>query len=224
MTIMNENRRYRISSLTTVMIVLILTIVLELRISFSTMFGALNFQKQAFIPIMWLVLRVGSVLAVVLFWKLNLKKNLLRTIIFATGLLTVGLVVSTMKLIETLSRHTNINALALLSDVVFLAIVNVLTFSIWYWLIDPPGIDETQPTSAPWEFLFPQRADTIPGYEAWSPRYTDYLALAFTTSVAFSPTDALPLTRRAKALMVSQAAISIISITVIAGSAINILG
>jgi hypothetical protein len=30
------------------------------------------------------------------------------------------------------------------------------------------------------------------------PRYTDYLYLAFTTRFAFSPTDTLPLTRRAK--------------------------
>jgi hypothetical protein len=221
---MQRNHRYRISSLATVVIVLILTILFESRISFTMMFGALDFQQHSFVQTAWLILRVGSVLAVSLYWRLNNKKNLFRSIIFATGMLTLGLVGSTVRLIDVLGRHTLVNAIALLGDVVLLAMVNVLTFSIWYWLIDPPGIDETQPTAAPWEFLFPQRADTIPGYEAWIPHYTDYLALAFTTSVAFSPTDALPLTRRAKALMVFQAAISLISITVIAGSAINILG
>jgi hypothetical protein len=221
---MQKNNRYRISSLTTVVIVLILTILIESRISFTIMFGVFNFQKQDFTQYLWLVLRAGSVLAVILYWRLDRKKLLFQAIILATGLLTLGLVASTVKLIGVLGRNTHINAVALLGDVVLLAIVNVLTFSIWYWLIDPPGIDESQPTAAPWEFLFPQRADTVPGYEAWNPRYTDYLALAFTTSVAFSPTDALPLTRRAKVLMVFQAAISIISITVIAGTAINILG
>jgi hypothetical protein len=221
---MTKTLRYRLSSLATVVIVLILTILIESRISFTMMFGAFNFLKLNFIQYLWLGLRVGSVLAVILFWKWNHKKYLFRAILFATGLLTLGLVTSTGGLIDVLTSHTNINALALLGDVVLLAMVNVLTFSIWYWLIDPPGIDETQPTSAPWDFLFPQRGEAIPGYEAWNPRYTDYLALAFYTSVAFSPTDALPLTRRAKMLMIFQAAISIVSITVIAGSAINILG
>ena len=143
--------------------------------------------------------------------------------IFANSLLTLGLVASTYQMIVVLSSHNNANAVALLNNVVRLAVVNILTFSIWYWLIDPPGIDETQPSDTPWEFLFPQRAASIPGYENWVPRYTDYLHLAFTTSVAFSPTDTLPLTRRAKVLMAVQAAVSLISITVIAGSAVNIL-
>lgn len=216
--------RFRIASLTTVVIVLILTIVIESRISFTLMFGALNFQKPVLTQNMWLFLRVGSVFVVILLWRLDRKKLLQPAILFASSLLTLGLAASTLRLISVLFREKNINGSALLGDVALLAIVNVLTFSIWYWFIDPPGIDESRPTDAPWEFLFPQRAGLIPGYETWSPRYTDYLALAFNTSVAFSPTDTLPLTRRAKALMVCQAAISLISITFIAGAAINILG
>ena len=49
------------------------------------------------------------------------------------------------------------------------------------------------------------------------------LFVAFTTSFAFSPTDTLPLTRRAKMLMQLQAAISVVTLTGVAGSAINIL-
>ena len=221
---MLKDHRLRVSSLTTVVVVLILTIVIESRISFTLMFGVFHYQATGFIQYMWLLLRVGSVLAVILVWRLGHKKLLFRAIIFATGLLTLGLVASTLGLIAVLSRNITVNAIALLGNVVSLATVNVLTFSIWYWIIDPPGIDESQPADAPWEFLFPQRGNAIPRYEAWAPRYIDYLALAFYTSVAFSPTDAPPLTRRAKALMIFQAAISLVSITVIAGSAINILG
>ena len=75
----------------------------------------------------------------------------------------------------------------------------------------------------PWAFLFPQRGAQLPHYEAWVPSYLDYLFLAFTTSFAFSPTDTLPLTRTAKMLMLLQAAISVVTLTGIAGSAINIL-
>jgi hypothetical protein len=49
-----------------------------------------------------------------------------------------------------------------------------------------------------------------------------YHYIAFTTSVAFSPTDTLPLIRRAKLLMLLQATVSLVTITGIAGSAINI--
>ena len=72
-------------------------------------------------------------------------------------------------------------------------------------------------------FSLSPAAATLPGYEQWQPRYTDYLYLAFTASFAFSPTDTLPLSRRAKLLMLLQAVISIVTLTGIAGSAINIL-
>jgi hypothetical protein len=74
-----------------------------------------------------------------------------------------------------------------------------------------------------WDFLFPQRAASVPRYERWVPSYTDFIDLGFTTSFAFSPTDTMPLTRRAKLLMLLQSVISIITLTGIAGSAINIL-
>jgi hypothetical protein len=211
--------RFRLSSLMTVAIVLILTILNESQISFSLMSGAYGLTQY-----LWAAVRIASIVAVILFWQINKISSLYWAIFTATALLTLGLVFSTVRLIGMLVGGTQIQGSALLVDVALLALINVLTFSIWYWLIDPPGILELQPTDAPWDFLFPQRAACIPGYENWIPRYTDYLALAFYTSVAFSPTDAQPLTRRAKGLMIFQAAISLVTITVIAGSAINILG
>jgi hypothetical protein len=47
--------------------------------------------------------------------------------------------------------------------------------------------------------------------------------MTFTTSFASSPTDTMPLTRRAKLLMLLQASISLITLTAMADSAINIL-
>ena len=77
-------------------------------------------------------------------------------------------------------------------------------FSIWYWIIDPPGIEDEPHEEAPWAFLFPQRGSQLPHYGSWSPGYADYLFIGFTTNFAFSPTDALPLTRTAKMLMLLQ--------------------
>jgi hypothetical protein len=57
----------------------------------------------------------------------------------------------------------------------------------------------------------------------WRPRYLDYLYVSMTNSAAFSPTDAMPLTRRAKALMALASLISIVTLLVVASRAINIL-
>jgi len=126
-------------------------------------------------------------------------------------------------LTDVLAGLTTKTAQVLLVQVFFMAVANILIFSIWYWIIDPPGVEETQRMDEPWDFLFPQRAENLPFYESWIPRYTDYLYLAFTTSFAFSPTDVLPLTRRSKMLMLLQSTVSIITLTGIAGSAINII-
>jgi uncharacterized membrane protein len=111
----------------------------------------------------------------------------------------------------------------LLIDVVDMAVANILIFSIWYWIIDPPGVDASEESDDAWEFLFPQRASRLPHYEAWTPGYLDYVYLSFTTTLAFSPTDVLPLTQRAKMLMLLQATASVVTLTCIVGSAINIL-
>ncbi len=55
---------------------------------------------------------------------------------------------------------------------------------------------------ARWEFLFPQRGGSLPHYENWQTHYVDYLFLALMTRFAFSPTDTLPLTSRAKMLSI----------------------
>jgi hypothetical protein len=47
-------------------------------------------------------------------------------------------------------------------------------------------------------------------------RFVDYLFLAFNTSTAFSPTDVPVLSRRAKILMMLQAAISLGTIAILA--------
>jgi hypothetical protein len=132
-------------------------------------------------------------------------------------------VVQSVFLVDVLRGVISQDVRVLLTDVVLLAISNILLFSIWYWVIDPPGVDGRVRNDEPWDFLFPQRAQALPQYESWVPRYTDYIFLAFTTSFTFNPTDTLPLTRRAKMLMLLQSTISLITLTGIASSAINIL-
>ena len=157
-------------------------------------------------------------------WLLNRKRALVRIIVIANALFTVALLVNTGFLMEVLAGLSSRAASVLNADVVLMAMANSLIFSIWYWIIDPPGVIEDQPDPRPWAFLFPQRGAVLPHYESWIRRYGDYLFIAFTTRFAFSPTDTGPLTRAAKMLMVTLSAISVVTPTGIAGSAINILG
>jgi hypothetical protein len=205
---------------------LLIILVMQSLISYSTTFGrldSLTTDMRRNLSSGWLVFRAGMVLLILALWVLNRKKQLFKVIIFVNILLTIGLLMNMFALTDVLTQLTTEAAKALMVEVFFMAITNILIFSIWYWIIDPPGVEEEQRLEEPRDFLFPQRSEDLPFYEDWLPRYTDYMYLAFTTSFAFSPTDVLPLTRRAKLLMLLQSVISIVTLTGIAGSAINIL-
>lgn len=219
--------RQRSFSLSTVVLVLGVIVVLQVSLSISIAFGRLGEAIQTdtlvLLASLWTIARAVIVAAVVVLWLLNRRRSLFRLIIFLNGVYTLALFVNMLTLVDILFGFSSQAVNTLITDVVLMAVANILIFSIWYWIIDPPGVNEDPREDAPWDFLFPQRAGELPHYENWQPRYTDYLFLAFTSSFAFSPTDTLPLTRRAKALMMLQAGISLITITAIAGSAINIL-
>ena len=71
------------------------------------------------------------------------------------------------------------------------------------------------------DWLFPQAPDA--GAPQWTPTYLDYLFLGYNTATAFSPTDAAPLTGRAKMLMMLESAISLLTLVIVAARAINVL-
>ncbi len=212
------------SSPTTVVLVLVVTTLLQGTISYTLSFGRLADLglSQDVARSLALALRLGIAGLVVVLWLLGRNRTLFRAIIALTVILTLGLTASVVGLLDVLLKLSAGTAATFLADVVLMAVTNVLIFSIWYWIIDPPGIDGSKSADQAWDFLFPQRSG-IPGYESWVPAYTDYLFVAFNTSLAFSPTDALPLTKRAKWLMMLQAAVSVVTIVVIASTAINAL-
>lgn len=57
----------------------------------------------------------------------------------------------------------------------------------------------------------------------WHPRLADYVYISFTNAIAFSPTDAMPLTRRVKMMMLAESAISATTVLLVAARAVNIL-
>ncbi|MBK8048245.1 MAG: DUF1345 domain-containing protein [Anaerolineales bacterium] len=143
--------------------------------------------------------------------------------VYAT-LATVVLIVSLFGLVLTLSVYTAAQATLLLKDAFVVWAMTVLAFSLWYWLIDsgwPEAMSGAEEDRH--DFVFPQQTQEINGWHAWAPSYLDYLHLAFNTSTAFSPTDVLPLSHRAKVLMMIQSSLSLVVVATIAARAINIL-
>lgn len=106
---------------------------------------------------------------------------------------------------------------------------NVIVFGIWYWEADRGGpFYRTRPVAdqpSPRYFLFTQEAN--PGKfgidPKWTPSFLDYLYLSLTNVVAFSPTDTMPLARRAKALMAVQSLIAVATLVLVFARAINAL-
>jgi uncharacterized membrane protein len=138
------------------------------------------------------------------------------------GAITLAEVVSTLLLVSALPRGV-IRPTELLRDAALIWVINVVTFALWYWEIDGGGplMRKARPHQAK-DFLFPQQAFGEP--KNWSPRFLDYLFLAFNHSTAFSPTDTAVLGRRAKVLVMIQATLSLMTIAVLIAKSINSLG
>jgi hypothetical protein len=100
---------------------------------------------------------------------------------------------------------------------------NVVAFSLWYWAFDRGGpvrrLERNPPKP---DFLFPQIDNPQLAPPDWQPRFLDYFYTSFTNSIAFSPTDVLPLTRWAKLLMLAESSISSVTILLVAARAVNI--
>jgi uncharacterized membrane protein len=70
---------------------------------------------------------------------------------------------------------------------------------------------------------FPQDENPTLAEPDWHPRLPDYAYISFTNAIAFSPTDAMLLTRRVKMMMLAESAISATTVLLVAARAVNIL-
>lgn len=145
-----------------------------------------------------------------------------------TGIVTADMIWSLSRLVAAIIAHKLEPAQLLLSAVTLWA-SNILIFASWYWRLDAggPNARDRRAVHGEGSFLFPQMtldvSDPDSPANGWSPGFVDYLFLAFNTSTAFSPTDVPVLSRWAKVLMMVQSIISLATIAVLAGRAVNIL-
>jgi hypothetical protein len=100
---------------------------------------------------------------------------------------------------------------------------NVIAFGLLYWAFDRGGpVRRTRPDPPPPDFQFPQMENPQLAAPGWYPQLVDYIYVSFTNSIAFSPTDAMPLSRWAKLLMLSESGVSAITVLLVAARAVNI--
>ena len=134
--------------------------------------------------------------------------------IFLLGLISIANIASLFLVIQALFGGIVIDGHGLLISSVAIYLTNIIVFGLWYF-----ELDNTK-QEAP-DFLFPQQ---MAGHDhSWKPTFFDYLYISVTNATAFSPTDSMPLTHRAKLLMALQSSVSIITVALVVARAVNIL-
>jgi len=153
------------------------------------------------------------------------RRRLIRRLaVLLTALISLMNLASLIMLVSALLGGQGGNSgKSLLLDAIDIWATNVIAFALWYWSMDHggPAARGISRRSAV-DFQFPQMTDNATA-ASWSPGFIDYVFLSYTNATAFSPTDTLPLTPRAKVLMMLQSAVSLLTIALVAARAVNIL-
>lgn len=150
--------------------------------------------------------------------SLKLRRSLA---VVLTASVTITNIASLCLVIFSLFDTGNINGKSLLISSLAIYLTNIIVFALWYWEM------EFNRGPVPQDFLFPQ--ENAPEHaglhkQGWSPAFFDYLYVSTTNATAFSPTDTMPLTRRAKALMSVQSLVSLIIVVLVTARAVSVIG
>jgi len=102
-------------------------------------------------------------------------------------------------------------------------LADLIVFGLIFWELDDGGpiARRAAGTRRVVDFRFPQDEDEA---GVWRPQVWDYLYVSVTNAIAFSPTDTMPFSLRAKAVMAIESAISAATILLVAARAVNVLG
>jgi uncharacterized membrane protein len=176
----------------------------------------------------WLLLAAPALLLIVMLLAAplaELSPGRVRNVgVALLGLLVASDAVAVAVLLAALagSSAASLSAGELLAHGTVVWLTNIITFGLLFWQLDGGGprlrAERGRPDP---DFQFPQ--DARPRGE-WSARLSDYLYVALTNAIAVSPTDTMPLTRRAKGLMAVESLISYAVVILVVARAVNVLG
>jgi uncharacterized membrane protein len=140
------------------------------------------------------------------------------------GLVSATTIVALARLVHYLVAGGRVGGERLIESGGLLWLTLVLLFAVFYWEFDGGGpVARMRHPDFP-DFLFPQMDSPEHAPPNWRPGFVDYLYLSLTNSVAFSPTDTMPLTGTAKVLMGIQSITALMTLGLVVARAVNILG
>ena len=147
-----------------------------------------------------------------------------RITVAMIALMAAGTLVGLGVLVYDIFNRPDLQAWDLLGRGAALWLTNIIVFSLLFWELDRGGPAERAIASdIPLSFAFPENAMPEFAASGWTPRYPDYLYLAFTNATAFSPTDTLPVTTWAKMTMMLESIVSLLTAVLVVARAINVL-
>jgi uncharacterized membrane protein len=197
-------------------------------------FLALNVAVRVWLPnegavrLPWLVPTIEAVLLVVLFAhdELDIRRRarwLRKVTLTLVVLLVVAALWATVVLVYDLVKGIGVtqSATKLLASGGLTWLGNNLAFALLYWLIDSGGPLARSRNPQPVDFAFTQQMSPELAPKGWRPVFLDYLHLGFTNATAFSPTDVMPLTHRAKYTMLVQSTVALALFGLIVARAVN---
>jgi hypothetical protein len=136
-------------------------------------------------------------------------------------------VLGVVVLVASLLAHSAVHATGrqLLFSGGALWLTDAIAFGLAFWELDcgGPVARALATTARKPDFQFPQDENPQLAREDWTARLWDYLYMSLTNATAFSPTDAMPLTRPAKALIAAESTVSALTVLLVAARAVNIL-
>jgi uncharacterized membrane protein len=157
----------------------------------------------------------------------------------ATGqafLLVLANLVALVQLIEQLVTAHSDSGPRLLLAALQVWLTSVIAFSLVYWELDRGGPVSRRHAARKElplaDFRFPQDEDSDAVREVaarssdatgWVASYFDYFYFSLTNSMAFSPTDTMPLSTRAKALMALESFTGFVLLAVVIARAVSLL-
>jgi len=154
----------------------------------------------------------------------------LACVVIATNLVALGMLVRTLTSSEP-------GGMPLLLAGMQVWLTNVIGFGLLFWEIDRGGpvarhtVVRDRLAPADWRFSQDENQDAIIEVAAtssersnWRPEFIDYLYVSLTNSSAFSPTDTMPLSGRAKALMGLEATAALLTSLLVVARAVGALG
>ena len=101
-------------------------------------------------------------------------------------------------------------------------ITNIFMFALLYWEMDGSGPDHRIASVRRRDFLFPQMIHSKLADDTWRPGFVDYLYLSTTNVTNFASADTIPVSHRAKLLMMIQALVSLIVVVLVVARAIGL--